>query len=119
MQRHRFTSTAVTKYLMPLIDALVVIDRNSTEHRSGTGLQHFALNLAEERKVFIYTDSDAFLRTIVEKARSATPIPPRSIFSNERITVYRTNGPLRIAADQEAGWGMIYYTPAKRISKAA
>ncbi len=104
---HFFTSKTITESIMPFIDAVVIIDRTSDQHKNGTGLQHVALNVAEEGKVLIYTGNADFMPRVAQRARSANIIKPGT-FSTDEITVYEYARPLRVAADDEGKWGVVY-----------
>lgn len=103
---YTLTSREVEESVLPYTNAVLVIDSNAAGHKSGTGIQHFNLNLANEQKALLYSDNDRFVEGIRKKADAVEEV--NLSFSGAEITVYRFNQPVLVAADDVSGWAVMY-----------
>ncbi|MFA4967778.1 MAG: PEP/pyruvate-binding domain-containing protein, partial [Candidatus Margulisiibacteriota bacterium] len=103
---YTITSREVEEQVLPYTNSVLVIDSNAAGHKAGTGIQHFNLNLANEQKALLYSDNDKFIEGVRKKADAVEEVSLS--FSGAEITVYRFNQPILVAADDVAGWAVVY-----------
>jgi len=104
------TGKAIAKRLFPYTEAVIVLD--SAEHMRGTGLQHLALDCADEGKILIYLDRESSGNNIFKKIRMKTKmVKGRSAggMFDSTMEAYKFKRPVRLAADDEFDWGMVYF----------
>ena len=95
--------------VLPFTDVLIVQDYEMN-HVTGTGMQHLALSCQDEKKSIIYSQ-DAELYDKIGKLSSLVEVS--GDYSIGTITVHRPRQPLRLAADDEAGWALLYFAGEK------
>lgn len=108
----------ILEYAFSYTDTLIIDDINDV-HGYGfssdapkTGLGHTMLGLIEEGKILIMIEQDDTKGFSVEKFNGLPQIESLSIQREDKdliqVQVYAVPGSLRVAADDEAGWGMVY-----------
>ena len=99
------TNFMIRERIFPYTEVVVVSDYVRGEwHVTGTGMQHFALDLADEGKIFIYTDKS--VKLFRNNRGNLIEETDRRLGG---MSVYGFDRPIRVAADDAFGWGMVYF----------
>lgn len=86
----------------------VILADCQADRFSGSGLQHLALNIHDEAKIVLYAEGDNFKRTLEKEGKLVEEIPA-PYDGQGAIKVYALNQSVKVAADDENGWGMVYF----------
>ncbi len=100
------TREQIFERIFPYTDVLVVKDLEHFHTPRGTGLQHIFTELTETGKITLITQEEMWDALndhgkIIDKVED--PIHPDSDFK-----VFEFDSPLKVAADDEHDWGMVY-----------
>lgn len=99
------TPMVLANKLLPLAESVVVVDPDPSDHMTGTGMQHLALNMADDKKIIILS-RPAAVEEIIQKGgiceRFDHPL------GCHYIRVYQFDRSIHLAADDDAGWAMVW-----------
>lgn len=98
------TTPLESESMLTCTDACVFIDPNPSEHFPGTGMQHLALNLADENKIVVLVGPEA---TKAIRSKGKLLEDSCSLFGNMAF-IYSFGSPIHLAADDDAGWAMVW-----------
>ena len=102
------TFRQISERILPYVDTIVVRDL-ARIHAPGTGMQHLAIDKIETKKILLYCEDLDFKNellaqgTVIEKGNESWSV-------TNSIEVIQFASPIKVAADDEAGWGMVYLT---------
>jgi len=96
----------IVEYILPFADGIIVQDFESDHSLGTTGMQHLALSCSDDRKSIIYTHSYDLEEKIRARSRSIERI---NYSFTGKTTVYKPHQPIRLAADDEQDFAMLYF----------
>lgn len=102
----KVTRSQIYERILPYTDTLLIKDLEMS-HISGTGLQHVMLESEELGKMLLFISHQESLEDLTRNGtvvETMTDIEP----TEKRIEVYQFDSPVKVAADDEHDWGMVY-----------
>ncbi|OGC07894.1 hypothetical protein A3F86_03120 [candidate division WOR-1 bacterium RIFCSPLOWO2_12_FULL_45_9] len=105
----RFTPQDLRKLILLYgAQAVIVIDRGGEFHKFGSGLQHIALNAADEDTLLLYFAGNTIPDNLVKNLGRRVREISFGSTGEDGLEVYKLFQPLYVAADDEYKWGMVY-----------
>lgn len=101
-------SSQLTYHLFARSPVGCLVSFSNKERWHGSGLQHFALNFRDEEKLFLYSED----RTLPNRLSALGQLidSRNGPMWGNKTNVYYLAEPIRVAADDEVPWGMIFTT---------